>query len=306
MTFRTRLSLAVIYVVWGANFMAIDVAVRNMSPAAMMGVRFTLAGALLIPIGRRLAPPSADQGVAWKESIRTSLPLFAGGSGLLAWGQVYVASSIAAVVIATIPLWLIGLDLAAGRLTATPRVLLAPVAGLAGVAVIANPNVAEPVNLAGLGILLAAAMCWAIGSRWSRATTSSNLVERTGMQMLAGGLMLVLAAVLLAALGHGPGQVTGEGLAALVWLIAIPSMIGFTAYNHALKHAPVSAVAMYPYINTVVAVVLGVTLLGEPLTASRFVGSVIIVVAATAMTVARGRIGLAQSPDAGRDSSTPR
>jgi drug/metabolite transporter (DMT)-like permease len=79
------------------------------------------------------------------------------------------------------------------------------------------------------------------------------------------------------------------------------AMIGFTAYNHVLKHAPLTAVAMYPYINTVVAV--GVSLLGEPLTASRVAGSVIILIAAGAMTAARDPVGMAQLPDAGRDPS---
>jgi drug/metabolite transporter (DMT)-like permease len=81
------------------------------------------------------------------------------------------------------------------------------------------------------------------------------------------------------------------------------AMIGFTAYNHVLKHAPLTAVAMYPYINTVVAVLLGVSLLGEPLTASRVAGSVIILIAAGAMTAARDPVGMAQLPDAGRDPS---
>lgn len=303
---RTRLALAVIYVLWGFNFMAIDVAVRDLSPAAMMGVRFSLAGALLIPIGRRLAPPSRDRRAAWRESIRTSLPLFAGGSGLLAWGQVYVASSIAAVLIATVPLWLIGLDLAARRISPTPRVVLAPLAGLVGVGIIANPNVAEPVNLVGVAILVAAAMCWAVGSRWSRAATSDNVVERTGMQMLAGGVILLIVTGVLVGFGDGPGRVTAQGLAALVWLIVVPSMIGLTAYNHALAHAPITAVAMYPYVNAVVAVVAGVSLLGEPITAPRVLGSAIILVAATAMTAGNARVFLAQSTDAGRDPPTPR
>ena len=127
-------SLVVIYLAWGANFVAVHIAVAHVSPAAMMGTRFTTAGALLLPIGRRLGLPAADQPAAWRDASRTAVTLFAGGSGLLAWGQTYLDSGVAAILIATVPLWLIGLDLGTRQLRPTGRIGLALVAGTIGVA----------------------------------------------------------------------------------------------------------------------------------------------------------------------------
>jgi len=135
----TVVSLAVIYVVWGANFLFIDVAVRDLSPAMMMGVRFSVAGLLLLALSRRLGSRSIDRPRAWIESLRTAVFLFAGGSGLLAWGLVYLDSGVGAILLATIPAWLVIIELISTRSRLSLRTSAGLIAGLVGVALVVQP-----------------------------------------------------------------------------------------------------------------------------------------------------------------------
>lgn len=213
-------------------------------------------------------------------------------------------------VISTIPLWLIGLDLVTGRLRRTSRVLVAPVAGLVGIAVIANPRVDQPTSITGTALILAAAASWAIGSRRSRSTIMTNSIEHTAMQMLTGGLILLAVTGLLTLVGRPIGTITPSVLAAIAWLIAMSSMIGFTAYTYALHHAPITAVAAYPYVNTMLAVALGTVLLHEPITANRIVGTAI-VLASVAITLTMASTTTPPNPTATtgahrREPPTPR
>lgn len=105
------LSLLVIHGVWGANFLFVDIAVRDLSPAMMVGARFTIAGLLLLPVSRRFGPRARDRTGMWRESLENATLLFAGGSGLLAWGLVHLDSGVAAMLLSTIPAWVVIMDL---------------------------------------------------------------------------------------------------------------------------------------------------------------------------------------------------
>ncbi len=277
---RTTLALCVIYIVWGANFVAVDIAVDDIAPAAMMGLRFLVAGLLLLPLSHLTRSPSTiELHRRWRDAAATAVPLFAGGSGLLAWGQTRISSGLAAVFISTMPIWLVGIAMARRELPPRASTAAAPIVGLAGVAVIANPNVTEPVDPAGCIIVLAAALSWALGSRRSRSGRTGNVLEQTAMQMTVGGTILCAIAAVTVAAGQPLGTLTVEAAAATSWLIVISSMLGFSAYTHALRHAPLTLVAAYPYANIAIAVGLGSLLLGEAITTSRLAGATIVVLA---------------------------
>jgi drug/metabolite transporter (DMT)-like permease len=283
----TTLSLLAIYILWGANFLFVDIAVRDLSPAITMGARFTLAGVLLLPVARRFGSKSPDKRRAWREAIGTAIPLFVGGSGLLAWGLVYLESGVGAVLLATIPGWLVILELILRRSMIALRTFLGLVGGIIGVALVVRPDVANPVDPFGAFLVLAAALSWAAGSHRSRATTSIHLLERTAMQMTAGGLMLLAIGIGLWALGHPVGVLTVEASTAVGWLVVVSSIIGFTAYTHALKHASITAIAAYPNANTLFAIILGVILLNETLSLSRAIGAGLILIAVRLLTTHR-------------------
>ncbi len=288
---RTSAALSVIYVAWGANFVAVDLAVRDLAPATMMGARFLLAGLLLLPLSRVGRPRTAplERRRQWHNAAVIAIPLFAGGSGLLAWGQTRISSGLAAVFISTMPIWLVGIALLRREIVATISSVVAPLVGLVGVTIIANPNVAEPVDPVGCALVLAAALAWAVGSRRSRAFTGGNVIEQTAMQMIAGGAILCLTAAVIAAAGGPVGTLTPTAAAATIWLIVVSSMLGFSAYTYALRHAPLAAVAVYPYANIAIAVVLGALLLNEPITLSRSIGAAIVVSATLIAQSTRGR-----------------
>jgi len=259
---RARLvaAFAAIYVLWGSNFLAIRYAAEAVPPLLLMGVRSLLAGGILFAWARRGgARPGPGH---WRSALATGLPLFLGCHGLLAWAEQSVPSGLAALVLATIPVWMTLLDWAAGGPPPGTQAAGGLALGFAGLAWLVGPVHQEAPRL-GLAALVAAAFAWASGSILSRRLPlPGNLALATGMQLLAGGAALLLGA---AVLGESPAAVrpTPRALAGFAYMVGVASLVGFTAYSWLLRVSTPARVGTYAFVNPLVALAVGRAIGGE-------------------------------------------
>jgi drug/metabolite transporter (DMT)-like permease len=279
-------ALLTIYVVWGSTFAAIDLAVRTVPPFLAMSVRHLIAGALLLAWGLYRSP---GERIGPRQIVAASIfggALFLGGHGALAWAQQRIPSGVAALVIASIPLWVAVLD----RLVFGRRLSGRAIAGLAigfgGVALLVDPRGGGDVEAIGVVVALGSAAAWAAGSLYSRdAPLPKAPITSAGLASLAGGVLLFIVSALGGELGRlDAGAISGESLFGIAYLVVVGSLIGLTAYVWLLRAAPISLVATYAYVNPVIAVVIGWAFLDESLTGRLLVAGAAIV-AAVAMIV---------------------
>jgi drug/metabolite transporter (DMT)-like permease len=301
------LALGTIYLVWGSTYLGIAVAIESLPPFVMLAVRFAVAGVLLIgwDVLRhrgRIAWPSRRE---LRDTAIVGALLLGIGNGFVGFAEQTVASGIAAIIVAMVPLWLAVF----GRLyfgESLPRVAVVGVAvGLAGVAILVWPagagaNAFDPL---GIAVLLVSPVAWAHGSLFSahRARLPRSALTAAGLQMLAGAAVLVVEALLTGELSRVHAEaVSLRSVAALAYLVVIGSMVGYSAYFWLLRHAPLSLVGTYAYVNPIVAVALGAALLAEPISPRTLVASAVIVAAVAMIVTARGRMS------GGRNTVQPR
>ena len=283
-------ALGVVYVVWGSTYLGIAYAIETLPPFLMAGTRFLVAGAILYAAARlvggagRSARPDRTQ---WGFAALTGVLMLGVGNGGVSWAQQTVPSGIAAIVIASIPLWVVLIDRVAfgARLSWVAAVGVA--VGFAGVAVLINPSSPDRIDPAGGAALLAAAFCWATGTLLSRGQrlTVPPLVA-AGMQMLCGGVALVAAGLVAGELGDVQAP-SWRSVLALAYLVVFGSLLAFSAYAWLLRNAQVSLVATYAYVNPVVAVLLGAVFLGEAVTTRTLVAGAVILGAVALIVSAR-------------------
>ncbi|MHB1500398.1 MAG: EamA family transporter [Candidatus Dormibacteria bacterium] len=303
---RGWIALVVVYLVWGSTFTGIQVAIRAIPPLLMAGTRYLLAGLLLYAIagrGRRWRLP------AWRE-LRSAgivgLLLLLGGNGLLSWAELRVPSGLAALIIATVPLWMAVLGVAFWRQPSPGRLgWLGVLVGLTGVAVLANPGGGEPLNRLSIAALLLAALLWALGSLYSRrAPMPNDVFLASAVEMVIGGLGLVLAALVTGEQGAVRwGQILGPPAVAYVWLVLGGAILGYTCYVYALKVLPTATVATYAYVNPAVALGLGFLILGQGLSPTTAVAAALITLGVVLMVsgprLARRRARLSEADGPG-------
>lgn len=261
---KLLLAFAAIYVLWGSTYLAIRLAIDTIPPFLMAGTRFLIAGAALHALAARsgLPRPSARQ---WRNAALGAIPLFVLGNGGVTWAEQAVPSGAAALVIATLPAWLLLLDWVYGGRKG-PRVaeVLGIGLGLTGVAVLSAPGGIHPV---GAAVLLGAAVAWAVGSLFNRyADLPASPALTAAMQMLAGGVMMVAIGFALGETGRlDPGAVSWQSVAAVAYLVAV-AVVALPAYNWLLSVTSPALVGTYAFVNPVVAVLLGWAALGEAIT----------------------------------------
>lgn len=284
------LAFAAVYVAWGSTYLAIRIAVASFAPPILAGVRFTIAGAgLLVALriaGRSVLPSASELGAL---AIVGAL-LLVGGNGLVVWAEQSVPSGLAALIVATVPLWMAGLAaLPPARERLPARAVLGLALGFVGVAILVAPGAATGGTARGDAAVLLAALFWSCGSLYARRkTTTVDPLVATGWEMLIGGaLFLVIAA---AAGSNATTHPTAAGLLALLYLIVFGSWVGFTAYVWLLAHVSAAKAATYAYVNPVIAVALGWWILDERMSAAVALGSATIVVAVVLVTTARIRV----------------
>ena len=295
MTARHWAALTTIYVVWGSTYLAIMVAIRTLPPLLMSSVRFLVAGGILYAFarGRGAARPSLRH---WRSAIVAGTALLVVGNGGVAWSEQRIDSGVAALLIATMPLWLALFDrIVTGRRLAPAR-LVGLVVGLAGVALLVGPIGGAGIDAVGATACLVAAVAWAAGSLYARgAEAPGDLLLGSAMQMLAAGTLLgsLGAASSETAQVHTPSL---SSLGALVYLVVVGSLVAFSAYIWLMRSAPTSIVSTYAFVNPAIAVALGAVFLGESLSLRILGASAAIVVSVALIVTARGAAAPARPP----------
>lgn len=277
-------AFAAVYVIWGSTYFAIRVAVESIPPFLMAGLRHLTVGLVFYPALRRVTgeKPNFFQ---WRTAFVVGVLLLAVGNGTVSWAEKMVPSGIAALLVATVSLWLVLIDwLRPGGHRPRPLVIAGLVLGFAGMALLVGPErigASGRVNLLGAGALMAASFAWALGSIYSRhhPLPQSPLLGM-GMESLCGGAVLCLTALATGELRHFHfADVTTRSWTALGYLILFGSGLGLSAYVYILKHSTAARVATYAFVNPVVALFLGWFFAAEPLTARTLAASGVILTA---------------------------
>ena len=276
-------AFAAIYLIWGSTYLGIRYAVETFPPLLMMGLRHSSAGALLYAWARWRGVPAPTLR-EWVHPALIGALLFLGGHGSLAWAEQRVPSGIAALLVATCPMWIVLLARIAGvEWHLSLRALIGLTLGFAGVGVLFGPDALRhngDLSLIGAGAVLLGTFIWAAGTIYMRSVRMpESPAMSSAMQMLAGGVALGIAATISGetASFHWAAVSTRSWLA-FAYLVTFGSLVAFTAYSWLHMVAPPSRVATYAYVNPVVAVLLGWVLVSEPVTVLTVVAMLVILV----------------------------
>lgn len=280
-------SFAAVYIIWGSTYLGIKYAIDTIPSFMMGGLRFTIAGTFLYLLSLMLPGYEKPKLVHWRTSVIVGALLLAGGNGGVVVAEHYVSSSMTALLVATVPLWVILLNwlvmrserpnwkVSAGLLIGFGGVWML----IAGRGADETTNVTAAQQLFGAVLLILASLSWAIGSLYgARAKAVKSPVQGAGMQMLSGGLlMLLVSAVSGEWTNFSFAQVSNESWLALGYLVVFGAIIAYTAYSWLLRNASPTMVSTYAYVNPAIAVVLGWAIAGETLTGQMMIGAAIIV-----------------------------
>ena len=288
-TWQLLLAFAIIYFVWGSTYLAIRVGVREVPPFLLAGMRFLLAGIVLYGWMRAKGTPSPAPR-EWGAASLLAILIFVFDYGLLFWAEKRVPSGLAAVMLATIPVFMALseiLILRTQRLTA--RLATALLIGLGGVTILVSRTVSfgeGPIDTAGACALIVAAISWSIASALSRKLPlPAAKTMSSAAQMFAGGILLTLTAALLGEFrGFHIETVSRGAWLALAYLIVAGSIVAFTAYVWLLHHESPTKVGTYAYVNPLVAVLVGYFLGGEAIGPRTIVGTALVLVSVIVIT----------------------
>jgi drug/metabolite transporter (DMT)-like permease len=298
---KSLLAFAIIYFVWGSTFLAIRVGVHDVPPFLLAAMRFLAAGLVLYGwmIAKGEPSPSRRQ---WISASFIAILIFVLDYGLLFWAEQRVPSGIAAVVLATIPVFMALSEiifLRTQRLTL--RLTVALLIGIGGVAVLVSRSWnlgGAPVDRVGAAALMVAAVSWSVSAVFARKLPlPPSKVMSSGAQMLAGGVFLALAAAALGEFRHfHPSTVSRGAWFSLLYLIVAGSIIGFTAYVWLIHHESPTKVGTYAYVNPVVAVLVGYFLGGEALGLRTILGTLFVLISVLVITTTRANKPVATRP----------
>jgi len=274
---RELLAFGAIYLLWGATFLAIRVAVLEIPPLFTAGVRFLLAGGLLYLFMRWRGQP-APSGAQWRGIAVSALCLFVATYAALFWAEQYVPSGVTSVIEATLPLMTIVFEVFVFRLQPVRWRLLAAVAlGFAGVAWLLVRGDGGPLPVFPCLVILAGGAAWSLGAVLTRSMARPASPPLTaGAQMMLGGAVLLALSLATGEL-HTLPHVSLRAALAILYLIVGGSWLGFTAYVWLLARMPATRVASHAYVNPVVAVALGYLVAGEPISARMLLASLLVV-----------------------------
>jgi drug/metabolite transporter (DMT)-like permease len=289
---RAWAALLIVWVVWGSTYLAIRVGDETIPPLVLAAVRYVIAGLIMFPVALRNAASAAraagqagPSGRYWprrSEWLGCAVVgiLLIGANAAVCVGETTVPSGLTALLIATVPLWLLGIDAVLNH----ARLGLAPVTGLAvglaGVGLLSGLGGGRGgVSASGVVIILCAAAAWATGTIMARRVpTPASPALTSAMQLLIGGVFsLVLAAVSGEFGAFRLSAVSDRSWAALAYLILAGSIVAFSAYVVAVRMLPTATVATYAYVNPVIAVLLGTLILNERVSPGMLAGGVLIV-----------------------------
>lgn len=290
-TTKIVIAFAIVYVVWGSTYLAIRFAVETIPPFLMAGVRFLIAGGLLYAFAQWRSPQRVNAR-AWIESTINGSLMLGLSNGLLCWAEKTVPSGLAALTIATVPLWMVLLNWTVFAGTRpTFRIVLGVLVGLAGVVALVGPSSvgSSRVNPWGAAALMTACVFWSIGSlRSRRDRRADSAFLQTAMQMLGGGAFLMVFSAVVGDYGRVTvAEISGKSLAGMAYLVVMGSIVGLTSYIWLLRVCAPAKVATYAYVNPIVAVLLGHLFAGEAMTPRQMLAGALILPAVMLVTLER-------------------
>lgn len=252
--------------VWGTTYLAIRIALETVPPMLMAAIRWIAAGLLLLSY-LKMRGVTLPQRRSWPSLALIGVLMTSIGNGAVVWAEQSVPSGLAALLIAAVPFWMVGVErFMPGAERVTPQRLAGLLIGFTGIVLLVWPELSQPSGsgmAAGAAATQLACVGWAIGSSYSRRRTSGeNVIAAAAVQMLFGGAALLGVGLLV---GEWPSLTFNARTAsAVVYLVVAGSIAAFSAYLYALKHLPVATVSLYAYVNPVIAVALGTAMLAEP------------------------------------------
>lgn len=279
LSFRVILAYLTVFIVLGSTYLAIRVGVENLPPALFAGVRFIMAGALMLAFGKLKGHPLPNRRGLVDLSI-IGILLLVGGNLLVVWAEKTIPSGLAALIIALVPLFMSSIDsfVPKGQ-TLAPIGWLGILVGIIGTFILVSPGLGlsegEYLNPMGIGGLILACMFWSIGSVYSRHHyVEGNIFVNSGVQNLVPGIMLVIIGLAVGEVSDV--HITTRGMLALAYLIVFGSIIGYTSYVYLLRHQPPAKASTYAYVNPIVAILLGWSILDEPISLRTIISAAII------------------------------
>lgn len=275
---RVIAAYAAVYVIWGSTYLAIRYAIETIPPFLMMGVRSILAGSVLFFWSRKSGTRVSRE--EWLPLVIVAILFFVLGHGLLAWAQKSVASGIAAVLIASDPLWIALIEsLVIKEFRLNVRQIIGLVIGFAGIVLLFVPAQTIRIETMGAAMILLSAISWSVGAVYSRiAKLPKAAALAAGIELILGGFFLVLIAFPLGEFQNFQlSAVSLRSFLALIYLVVFGSIVTFTAYVWLLGVTSATRVATHTYVNPVIAVFLGWALAGEQFTAMMMIASAVIV-----------------------------
>ena len=292
-TIMIVVALLSVYIVWGSTYFGIKIAIETFPPFLMAGIRFLIAGVLLygfVVVKEKRQPKLIE----WRDTTIIGTLLLLGGNGLVVIAEKTIPSSIAAIVIATVPLWMIVIAwLLKSQIKPNRSTLIGTLIGFIGVVILMFPSHQAHLHFDTFGLLLTllAAILWSLGSIYSqKAILPTSVMLSTAMQMLSGGLVLIIVATLF-----GEWQqfhietLSSRSLFAFAYLVFIGSLVGFSAYVWLLKNASPYLASTYAFVNPLVALCLGYFFADEVLSVKALLATVLIISAVVIITLSKAK-----------------
>ncbi|MEI8216274.1 MAG: EamA family transporter [Eubacteriales bacterium] len=285
-------ALLVVYIFWGGTYLGMKIGIETIPPFMLAGFRFLIAGIILYVYAtlRGASKPTFEN---WKTSGIIGALLLLGGNGIVCWAEQTVPSGIAALLIATVPLWIMLIGFFGREKTRHSFGSMAGVAlGLVGIAILVLPNMLyqqsnSSIDPIGLFAIIFASFSWSLGSLYSRkATHHSSALLSNGMQMILGGIFLLIVAYFMGDFSNFHIQnVSIRSMLGFWYLVIFGSIIAYSSFIWLLKNTEPLWVSTYAFVNPVVAVFLGYFLAGEVLGLNSIISSIIIILSVVIITV---------------------
>lgn len=279
-------AFAAVYILWGSTYLAIKYAIETLPPFLMAGSRFVFAGVVLMIWARLSKDYERPKAAHWKTSFVVGTLLLLGGNGGVVFAQHYISSSLAALLVATEPFWIVLLSwLWLGKSRPNLKTVLGIAVGFFGVWLLINgqttnsaANIGSMQFFGAIAVMLAA-LSWATGSIYGlRSPVPKSSILTAGMQMFSGGMVLLVVSLIMGEWStFSISQVSARSLYGVIYLMIFGSLIGYTAYSWLLKNAQPEMVATYAYVNPIVAIFLGWLIAGESFTGQMLIGAGVIV-----------------------------
>ncbi len=276
-------ALIILYIVWGSTYLGIKIAVETIPPFFHAAIRFLISGIILV-IWQKMAGHELPTKNQWKSTFVIGTLLLLGGNGLVAWAEQTIPSGIAALIVGTVPMFLVIMEaIRPNGAKPTWQTIIGLVIGFIGIFILVGPaeisGSEAKLNVAGVIAVFMACVFWAWGSIYSKgADLPKSSLMTTGAEMLMGSISLLIVSLLTGELNNwNVAEVSTRSWLGVIYLITIGSIVGFGSYIWLLQNAPISLVATYAYVNPIVAVLLGYFFANEILEPRIWIATAIII-----------------------------